>query len=80
LLADAYAFQNTPREHVVGMGVKALRITEPTARRSIGIAWRKDRYLPTSVRLFRDFVMSLANTWPAVDRKVPQTTRSKAAR
>jgi DNA-binding transcriptional LysR family regulator len=33
----------------------SLRIAEPVARRPIGIAWVKDRYLPAGARLFRDF-------------------------
>jgi DNA-binding transcriptional LysR family regulator len=32
-----------------------LRIAEPVARRAIGIAWVKGRYLPASAQLFRDF-------------------------
>jgi DNA-binding transcriptional LysR family regulator len=39
-------------------GVVALRIAEPAARRTIGIAWVTDRYLPASARLFRDFALS----------------------
>ena len=35
--------------------VVSLRITEPAARRAIGIAWMKGRYLPAGARLFRDF-------------------------
>ena len=35
--------------------VVSLRISEPVARRPIGIAWVKDRYLPAGARLFRDF-------------------------
>ena len=50
----------TPPENGSGRGVSALRITEPVAYRTIGIAWRKDRYLPASVKLFRDFTSSLA--------------------
>jgi DNA-binding transcriptional LysR family regulator len=38
--------------------VVSLRITHPLARRSIGVAWAKDRYLATSTRLFRDFALS----------------------
>jgi DNA-binding transcriptional LysR family regulator len=35
--------------------VASLRIAEPVARRAIGIAWVKGRYLPASAQLFRDF-------------------------
>jgi DNA-binding transcriptional LysR family regulator len=37
-------------------GVVGLRISAPSARRAIGIAWAKDRYLPAGARTFRDFV------------------------
>jgi DNA-binding transcriptional LysR family regulator len=36
-------------------GVVGLKITAPTARRAIGLAWAKDRYLPAGARTFRDF-------------------------
>jgi DNA-binding transcriptional LysR family regulator len=49
----------------VGPGVKAVCITEPLSRREIGIAWRKDGYLPASVRLFRDFAASFAKSFSA---------------
>ena len=39
-------------------GVVSLRITRPSARRSIGVAWAKDRYLATSTRSFRDFALT----------------------
>jgi DNA-binding transcriptional LysR family regulator len=35
--------------------VASLRIVEPVARRPIGIAWMKGRYLSASAQLFRDF-------------------------
>jgi DNA-binding transcriptional LysR family regulator len=47
----------TPPENT-GPGVKAVRITEPVSRREIGIAWRKDGYMPAAVRVFRDFATS----------------------
>ena len=37
--------------------VVRLTITEPRARRAIGIAWVDDRFLSASVRAFRDFVV-----------------------
>lgn len=36
-------------------GVVSLKITAPVARRAIGLAWAKDRYLPAGARTFRDF-------------------------
>lgn len=36
-------------------GVVGLRISVPSARRAIGIAWAKERYLPAGARTFRDF-------------------------
>jgi DNA-binding transcriptional LysR family regulator len=41
-------------------GVVRLHITEPLARRSVGIAWRNDRYLTTAARALRDFAISAA--------------------
>lgn len=38
-------------------GIASLRITEPRARRTIGIAWRADRYLSSAERAFREFVI-----------------------
>ena len=38
-------------------GVVALKISEPVARRAIGIAWLEERYLSASARAFRDFVI-----------------------
>ena len=35
--------------------VVSLKITEPIARRAIGVAWAKGRYLSASAKLFRDF-------------------------
>jgi DNA-binding transcriptional LysR family regulator len=41
-------------------GVVRLHITEPLARRSVGIAWRSDRYLTTAARALRDFAIASA--------------------
>lgn len=41
-------------------GVVRLRISEPVARRSVGIAWRNDRYLTTAARALRDFAIASA--------------------
>jgi DNA-binding transcriptional LysR family regulator len=38
--------------------VASLKITEPVARRAIGVAWMEGRYLSASARLFRDFAVS----------------------
>ena len=37
--------------------------------RAIGIAWRRDGYLPAPVRLFRDFATSFAKSLSADNRK-----------
>jgi len=37
--------------------VASLRISEPVARRPIGIDWVEDRYLSASAKLFREFVI-----------------------
>ena len=36
-------------------GVVGVPISVPSAKRAIGIAWAKDRYLPGGARTFRDF-------------------------
>jgi DNA-binding transcriptional LysR family regulator len=41
-------------------GLASLRITEPRARRAIGIAWHADRYLSSAERAFREFVIESA--------------------
>jgi DNA-binding transcriptional LysR family regulator len=41
-------------------GLVALRVSEPHARRTIGIAWREDHYLSASERAFREFILSAA--------------------
>jgi DNA-binding transcriptional LysR family regulator len=38
-------------------GLVGLRISEPTSRRTIGIAWIRDRYLPSAALAFRGFVI-----------------------
>jgi DNA-binding transcriptional LysR family regulator len=38
--------------------VASLKITEPAARRPIGVAWREGRYLSASARRFRDFAVA----------------------
>ncbi|MGE5537274.1 MAG: LysR family transcriptional regulator [Gemmatimonas sp.] len=42
-------------------GVVGLRIAAPAARRAIGLAWAKDRYLPAGARTFRDFAAADAS-------------------
>lgn len=37
--------------------IKKLRVTEPSCRREIGLAWRKDRTLSPSADLFRSFII-----------------------
>ncbi len=38
--------------------VRCLPITEPVCRREIGLAWLKERALPASVELFKNFVIT----------------------
>lgn len=38
------------------LGAEWLHVSAPVCRRTIGLAWRKDRYLSGAARLFRDFV------------------------
>lgn len=40
-----------------GHGLVRLRISEPVAKRAIGIVWVKDRYIPAAARAFRDFAI-----------------------
>lgn len=40
------------------LGPEWLHVSAPVCRRTIGLAWRKDRYLSGAARLFRDFVRS----------------------
>ena len=56
-VAAGFGVAIVPPESAAFSGVVALRISEPTARRAIGIAWMKDRYLSASARAFRDFAM-----------------------
>lgn len=56
-VAAGFGVAIVPPESAAFAGVTALRIAEPTARRAIGIAWMKDRYLPASAAAFRDFAM-----------------------
>jgi DNA-binding transcriptional LysR family regulator len=42
-------------------GTARLHVTEPVARRSIGIAWREDRHLTSAARAFRDFALASAS-------------------
>jgi DNA-binding transcriptional LysR family regulator len=61
-VAAGFGVAVTPPENAAGPGVVALKITNPAPRRDIGIAWLKERYLPGSVRLFRDFCTSTKRT------------------
>jgi DNA-binding transcriptional LysR family regulator len=54
----------TPSSH----GVVRLHISEPAARRTIGIAWRADRYLSRAARAFRDFVLQDASSAVVIER------------
>lgn len=37
--------------------IKKLRVTEPSCRREVGLAWLKDRTLSSSAELFRSFII-----------------------
>ena len=54
-VAAGFGVAIVPPESARAAEVVSLRITEPAARRAIGIAWMKGRYLPAGARLFRDF-------------------------
>lgn len=40
------------------LGAEWLHVSTPVCRRTIGLAWRKDRYLSGAAQLFRDFVQA----------------------
>lgn len=40
------------------LGPEWLHVSTPVCRRTIGLAWRKNRYLSGAARLFRDFVLA----------------------
>jgi DNA-binding transcriptional LysR family regulator len=54
-VAAGFGVAIVPPESARSADVVSLRITEPAARRPIGIAWMKGRYLPAGAGLFRDF-------------------------
>ena len=54
-VAAGFGVAIVPPESGRSAEVASLRIAEPVARRAIGIAWMKGRYLPAGARLFRDF-------------------------
>jgi DNA-binding transcriptional LysR family regulator len=54
-VAAGFGVAIVPPESGRSAEVTSLRIAEPVARRAIGIAWMKGRYLPAGARLFRDF-------------------------
>jgi len=45
-------------DSAVAPGVASLRISKPSARRTLGVAWAKERYLSASARAFRDFAVA----------------------
>jgi DNA-binding transcriptional LysR family regulator len=59
-VAAGFGVAIVPLESSAVKDVVSLRITAPEARRSIGIGWLEERYLPASVRAFRDFVIASA--------------------
>jgi DNA-binding transcriptional LysR family regulator len=54
-VAAGFGVAIVPPESGKAAEVATLKISEPVARRPIGIAWVKGRYLPAGARLFRDF-------------------------
>jgi DNA-binding transcriptional LysR family regulator len=54
-VAEGFGVAIVPPESARSANVVSLRISEPVARRPIGMAWMKGRYLPAGARLFRDF-------------------------
>jgi DNA-binding transcriptional LysR family regulator len=54
-VAAGFGVAIVPPEAAKYADVVSLKITEPSARRAIGIAWARGRYLSASARLFRDF-------------------------
>lgn len=61
-VAAGFGVAIMPRDTSAVAGVVALRISEPVARRAIGIAWLDERYLSASARAFRDFVIDSGET------------------
>lgn len=57
-VAAGFGVAIMPLDSSVGTGVVALKISEPVARRAIGIAWLDERYLSAGARAFRDFVIA----------------------
>jgi DNA-binding transcriptional LysR family regulator len=58
-VAAGFGIGIVPPEACGYADVASLKITEPVARRPIGIAWVEDRYLSASARLFREFVTAV---------------------
>ncbi len=58
LVAAGLAIAVVPPEGGRFDGVVSLKITNPSPRRAMGIAWIRERHLPASVRAFRDFVLA----------------------
>ncbi|HWG03582.1 MAG TPA: LysR family transcriptional regulator [Beijerinckiaceae bacterium] len=58
LVAAGLAVAVVPPEGGRFAGVVSLRISEPSTRRAIGMAWVGERRLPASVRAFRDFAIA----------------------
>jgi DNA-binding transcriptional LysR family regulator len=61
-VAAGFGVAIVPPESARAADVVSLRISEPVARRPIGIAWMRDRYLPAGARLFRDFATAAKPT------------------
>lgn len=54
-VAAGFGVAIVPPEASKYADVVSLKITEPIARRAIGVAWARGRHLSASARLFRDF-------------------------
>ncbi|MFN4281885.1 MAG: LysR family transcriptional regulator [Alphaproteobacteria bacterium] len=59
-VAAGFGVAIVPPESGAFANVAAVRISEPKARRAIGLAWMEDRYLSASARAFRDFALAEA--------------------
>ena len=56
-VAEGFGVAIAPPECAHFPGVSCLQISEPIPRREVVVIWVRDRYLPTSSRLFRDFAV-----------------------
>ena len=57
LVAAGHGVAIVTPEHAAFAQVTRIRISQNQARREIGVAWSKNRYLSTMTRAFRDFAL-----------------------